>query len=277
MAAVPRKCHSLTRRKEQEMKRILLTSLVFAFVTLLGSAIAFADIKGNGLPPGPRYMLNVIAFDNCPAGDFTGSNRHMIAVQSNFGTIDPDNSTTSNQAGTLYRDMVKTNTISLTSTPAELGNVFEVLDGNACSKGGAEFRLPADPYDCGTGTTNDPNCVNEDLTFQEYQVFVRLVGKPNTKIGVTTCAVDDMDTQDPSDDAIVCSTENVIRVRMTGKGSMQFSDVSKQLLTVCLDTDASGTCDTRYALFDPALYGYFWQWNTDGKAHAQLVFIPVPD
>ncbi len=259
------------------MKRIILIFTLLAVVIILGYSVALAG-NGNNLPPGPRYTLNVIAFDNCPAGDFTDSNRHMIAVQADFGTIDPVNGTTSTQAGKLLKDFVSTNTISLTATPPELGNFFQVLDGNACNKGGAEFMLPADPYDCGTGITNDPSCINEDLTFQEYKVFVRLVGKPNTKIGVTTCAVDDNGTpDDTSDDFIVCSTENVIKVRTTGKNSMQFSDVSKQLLTICVDTDGNGTCDARYALFDPAFYDYFWQWNTDGKAHAQLVFIPMPD
>jgi len=256
-----------------------LPVLIFVMFLALTFSIALAGI-GNNLPPGPRYMLNVIAFDNCPAGDFTDSNRHMIAVQADFGVIDPEAGTTSNQAGTIYRAMIRENTISLTQTPPELGNVFQVKDGNACSKDGAEFMLPADPYLCGEDgkIINDPDCITEDLYFQEYKVYVRLVGRPGTKIGVTSCAVDPLDPENPSgDDPIVCSTENVIKVRATGKGSMQFEDVSKQLLTLCLDTDANGTCDTRYALFDPALYAYFWQWNTEGKAHAQLVFIPIPD
>lgn len=256
-------------------KSICLLTVLLSLTLIYDIAVAG---NGNNLPPGRRYVLNVIAFDNCPAGDFTDSNRHMIAVQADFGIIDPEAGTTSNQAGTLYRDMIRTNTISLTMTPPEFGNVFQVLDGNACGNGGgAEFMLPANPYDCGTDNINDPACINEDLTFQEYRVFVRLVGKPNTKIGATTCAVDDMGTDDTSDDTIVCSTENVIKVRMKGKNSMRFEDVSKQLLTICLDTDENGTCDVRYALFDPALYDYFWQWNTQGRAHAQLVFIPNPD
>ncbi len=260
------------------MKKFMyIAAILLSFTFIYGFAIAG---EGNGLPSGPRYMLNVIAFDNCPAGDFTDSNRHMIAVKADYGIIDPVGGTTSNQAGTAYKDMIRTNTISLTQTSAELGNVFQVIDGNACSKGGAEFMLPADPYLCGENgvVTNDPACINEDLNFQEYKVYVRLVGKPNTKIGVTTCAVDPVDPLNPADtDPIVCSTENVIKVRTTGKNSMQFEDVSKQLLTICLDTDGIGGCDTRYALFDPALYAYFWQWNTEGKAHAQLVFIPIPD
>jgi len=254
------------------MKKSLSVLVLVLSLTLI-SSIALAGEKGNGLPPGPRYMLNVIAFDKCPAGDFTDSNRHMIAVQADYGTIDPENGTTSTQAGNPISQFVNTNTIALTPTPTALGNTFQVIDGNACSKGGAEFMLPADPYECGTGITNDPTCTGENLAFQEYKVYVRLVGKPNTKIGVTTCATEPVE----GEDIIVCSTENVIKVRMTGKDREQFENVSRQLLTICLDTDGNGTCDTRYPLFGAPLYDYFWQWNTEGKAHAQLVFIPIPD
>src|SRR5512139_34792 len=106
--------------------------LVLVLSLTLSYSIVLAGDKGNGLPPGPRYMLNVIAFDNCPAGDFTGSNRHMIAVQADFGTIDPESGTTSTQAGKLVSQFVNTNTIALTPTPEALGNTFQVIDGNAC-------------------------------------------------------------------------------------------------------------------------------------------------
>ena len=253
--------------------------LFLLFVLMIISGIAYAG-QGNNLPPGPRYMLNVIAYDkdHCPAGDFTGSNRHMIAVQADFGDIDFVNETTSNQGGNLYKDIVRANTISLSLSP---DNDFRVSDGNACSKGGAEFMLPADPYMCDDGDgvpdLNDPDCINEDLTFQEYRVFVRLVGRPGTGIGATTCAVDELEPLDLDDDIIVCSTESVVKMRMTGKGSMKFADKTKELLTLCLDTTGDSFCDTRVALFDSSLYDYFWQWNTSGKAHAQLVFIPIPD
>jgi len=93
------------------MKKILFSILVGGLVLSLGYGTALAGLKGNGLPPGPRYMLNVIAFDkdNCPAGDFTGSNRHMIAVEADFGTIDTATGTTSNQAGTDKNVMIKQN------------------------------------------------------------------------------------------------------------------------------------------------------------------------
>jgi len=217
-------------------------------------------------------MLNVIAFDNCPAGDFINSDGHMIAVKANYDPYsDSSRPLTGTQAGQLASQLAKTNTIALTQ-----GSDFQVLDGNACNKGGAEFMLPADPYTC---PADDANCLNTDPTFQAYKVFVRLVGKPKTGIGVTTCATETV--TDPTtlltQDIIACSTENVVKVRATGKGSMQFDDVSKELLTVCLDTSGDGKCDIRYPLFATQLADYFWQWNTSGKAHAQLVFVPIPD
>ncbi len=43
------------------------------------------------------------------------------------------------------------------------------------------------------------------------------------------------------------------------------------------NASGDGKCDVRYPLFATQLHDYFWQWNTQGKAHAQLVFIQVPD
>ena len=259
------------------MTKKLLTSLFALGLTLfLGCGIALAG-NGNGLPPGPRYMLNVIAFDkdHCPAGDFTGSNRHMIAVEADFNADD----LTANQAGTGKNAMIKQNTIKLAQ-----GDHFRVKDGNACgSKQGAEFILPADPYSCtladGTVATDDPACIGEDLSFQEYNVFIRLVGAKNSGVGITTCADEavDIDADGVIEDTILCSTENVVKMRSTGKGAMKFEDVTRQLLTLCLDTDGDTVCDARYPLFAAELEDYFWQWNTSGKAHAQLVFIPIPD
>ena len=65
---------------------------------------------------------------------------------------------------------------------------------------------------------------------------------------------------------------------MRAKGKVaKFENVTRQLLTLCLDTDGDTVCDARYPLFADELEDYFWQWNTKGKAHAQLVFIPIPD
>lgn len=239
------------------MRKFLLICLTLALVVPLTYSISFAG-NGNNLPPGPRYMLNVIAFDNCPNGDFTNSNRHMIAVKASYSPNLTD------------INLDRTNIIKLTESQ---DNDFRVIDGNACNKGGAVFELPANPFECGTGIVNDPACTGEDLTFQVYKVFIRLVGKPQTGIDVRTCAIDPL--LDP--DAIVCSTENYVKVRETGKGKMVFDDVTRQLTTLCINTDLDPGCDKRVGIFDSDYYDYFWAWGTDGKAHAQVVFYPIPD
>lgn len=63
------------------LTRKTLSALLVAGV--IASPAAMAG-QGNGLPPGERFVLNIIAFEQCPAGDFTGSNRHMIAVEAGY-------------------------------------------------------------------------------------------------------------------------------------------------------------------------------------------------
>lgn len=230
---------------------------------------ASSQATGNGARSGYRYTLNVIAFENCPDNPFTDSNRHMIAVQAGF-TDDPD--------GKKPTEITRVNDILL-----EEGD-FQVADGNACDRDGARFLLPANP--CADADPNDGVCEGEDPTFQEYEVYLRLVG-PKGGIEVTTCATDpglcvdgvcedgSACTVDSDCDVIACSSEDLVEVRTRGK---KFEDVTKDLLTVVLDTDGDGIDDSRIELFHPALRDFFWNWNpTSGKPHAQLFFMPFPD
>jgi len=218
-----------------------------------------AQTKGNGLPKGQKllYNLEVIAYDgdHCPAGDPGG---HRIAVKADVND---------NPNGVKVDALVRQNDIMLAPGP------FAVLDGNACTDGVASFQLPLNPC----AETLDQACSLDDPTFQEYEVYTRLVGKPGTGIDVTTCATNDGGTPtDTTDDIVVCSTESLIDMRQKGQAP-KFVNHSKELLTVCLATVTPGVCDTRVALFAPQLQDFFWNWNTDGKAHAQLFFVAVPD
>lgn len=237
-----------------------------------GTTFAQGMGMGSGAATGKGgFLLNVVAYDNCPAGEFTDSNRHHIAVQADYQL---------DQSGNLAGTIVRTNTIKLTSSG--VGGDFQVLDGNACAdrgKDGAEFVMPIDVNNC------DADCPVEDPEFTQYRVHVRMVGQPGGSINVTTCAEETDDTifddndGDTGDLNILCSTESVVEVRETGNGKMRFIDYTKELLTLCLDTfddgNFDGNCDERVALFDPRLTEYFWQWDTWGRAHAQLVFKPV--
>jgi hypothetical protein len=236
------------------MDRIARAALTVVLIGFL-STTASAGVKGNGLPPGPRYVLQIIAYENCPAGDFTGSNRHQISVKASF-PVNGDLS--SNQGGKKASDLIRQNTIGLAPSP---DGSIQVMDGNACrgGKDGAEVLLPID-------------------VSATYTVYVRLVGGPNTGIGATTCAEQWVDDNldglvDEDEIYILCSTEQVIEMRQKGKGGLKFVDRTDELLTVYADVNGDGMLE-RVPLFDASLENYFWQWNTKGRAHAQLVFMP---
>lgn len=232
--------------------------LIVAAIGLL-AAPAFAA-KGNDLPSGQKvqYNLQIIAYDvaNCPQHDAYDTGRHQIAVKADVGSNHPDR--------VLASALVRDNDILLSEGPE-----FRVLDGNACIDGVAEFQLP-NPL--ASSSVTDP-------TFPVYQVWLRLVGKPYTGIDVATCVTDTLGTADTSDDIVRCSVEEIELTRGKGKNSApKFQNVSRELLTVCADTSLTpdGICDVRIPLFSGTYYGYWWDWGTDGKAHAQVVFVQSP-
>jgi hypothetical protein len=129
---------------------------------------------------------------------------------------------------------------------------FQVIDANGTDGNGALFQLP-NPDPDGDGVT-------------AYSVYARALGKPGGNATATSCVTDDTGTY--------CSTESVLLVRGTGKSS--FSNVSRELLSVCLDTDGDGACDTRTSLFGDDAYSYLWQYDNNGLRLAQLRFYEVP-
>jgi len=202
------------------MKNLSFTPVALAFVAFF-AAPAFAthvSLNGNGLPhiPGNNsYHLNIHAYDHCLGGTFDGSDRHTISVKSSL-------------LGGGHPDLLQTNDILLKAGPD-----FRVLDGNACDDP-AEFQLPAN-------------------VSTEWEVYFRLVGKPNTSVDIATCGT--------IDGAIVCGTA-LVKTRTAGQP--KFTDETRKLLTIdgaLLFTDAT----------DP-----WWDWQATDKAKAQLVFVPAP-
>lgn len=78
-----------------------MKKLTSFLITLLSLTVIYGiALAGNGnrLSSDPKYLVDLIAFDNCPTDDFTDSNRHMAAVKIDFAD-------------------------------------FRVIDGNVCNKG----------------------------------------------------------------------------------------------------------------------------------------------
>jgi hypothetical protein len=213
---------------------------------------------GNGAPSGGHYNLNILGKTTCAGDDLTGSNRHTIQVLLNFD--DGDNS------GQLLTELDRRNKIFLAAGD------FQVLDGNACDGDGAKFQLPANEITCNLA---DPDCFN-DPTFQGYYVYVRALGKPGGSATITTCAAgagDDGVLGTP-DDEVICSSENVVLVRDTGRS--KFSNKTKELTTIVADIDGDGLAE-RVGIFDDSLHTYFWDYDNQGLRLAQLRFYPIAD
>ena len=154
---------------------------------------------------------------------------------------------------------------------------FEVLDCNALDKDKtASFQLP-DPTE-GTNGCTDTTC---DLA---YQVWIRVLGQPGKTVTVgPTCATEaggvDFDGDGVFDEE-VCSTETIDVPSANnggkGNGGAKFTNVSKELLTICANTDDDPACDIRVALFDDRLEDYLWNFDSDGARNTQLRFVVEP-
>lgn len=222
------------------MKNINSVAVCFAIALLL-AVPAFA---GNGAPSGSHYNLNIIGMATCKTADLTDSSRHTIFVDLNYSDAtptDPTPTTSLNPKNKIY---------------LQEGS-FQVIDGNACD--GAIFQLPKN--DCSTLTvTNVSGCT--------YDVYIRGLGSPqnNPYAQMTTCRTDTTVSE------FQCSTETVTVERNKGKST--FTNVTKELTTLCLDTDADTKCDTRVTLFEDPMYQYFWDYDNHGLRLAQLRFYP---
>ncbi len=242
------------------MRKTFYGSIAVVLVAFMAApSFAGKGMKGNNAPSGSHYNLNILGKDNCPGDDLTGSNRHTIFVLLNYNDDTP-------HTWTPTTSLDKRNKIFLTE-----GEDFAVLDGNACDGDGAIFQLPANPFHC---PSSDIECELNDPTFQEYEVFVRGLGKPGGHAEITTCMQQDNPDTVEVDPEYICSTETV-EVWRRGKKS-SFDKVTKKLTTILADVDEDGRLE-RVGLFEDPYFGFFWDYDNFGLRLAQLRFYPITD
>jgi hypothetical protein len=150
------------------------------------------------------------------------------------------------------KDITVTTKILLSQSAAS--GEFAVLDKNG-TDGDASFSLPA------------PG---------SYTVWARALGTPGGKAKITTCA-EDVVLNDPG---VICSTQNEVFVRGTGKSS--FRNVTNALTTITLDQVADSAAvaacgSAQVNLFDPCLQGFFWQYDNNGLKLLQVRFYAMQE
>ncbi|HEU5175675.1 MAG TPA: hypothetical protein VFT96_13045 [Gemmatimonadaceae bacterium] len=135
---------------------------------------------------------------------------------------------------------------------------FDILDADG-TDGTAAFQLP------------DPDPDNDGETW--YGVYVRPKGKPGKSMNITTCATADWDNDPATPDEELCSLEKAVLVRDTGKPRVD--NVSKELLTACVDTNDDQVCDERVFLFDDRAEDYLWSVDNYGLRNVEVRFLEI--
>jgi hypothetical protein len=222
-------------------KAALITVAILAAIPL---TVGFA-LAGNGAPSGTHYNLNLLGKATCPGDDLTGTNRHTIMVKLNFSDPDANDILGDNPGNIVTLD--KTNKLFLAS-----GADFQVTDGNACDKGGAAFTMPAN-------------------VATAWEVYLRELAKPGGTGHLTTCGIDaGLDgIAGTADDGVMCSSNNVLLVRNTGKISFrnvtdELTSMTIQVLTGYDDLGNPIYEEVTIPVFDSMLYQYFWDYDNNG-------------
>src|SRR2546421_1821310 len=219
---------------------------VLLLLVLASATPGFAQ-TGNGAPNGAHYNLNIIGVENPKTDPLTGSDRHTIFVA--LGN----------------KNSAVTSKIYLTQGDFQVcdGNAFDAAydcSGNQIQAQGAVFQLP-----CNTNIPADITCEGGTVS-ASYEVWGRALGQPGGGAVITTCATDPL-----LNGAIICSTENTLRVFVRRSGKSTFTNVTNQLTSLVADIDGNGTFE-RVALFSGGLVDFFWQYDNNGLRLAQLRF-----
>jgi hypothetical protein len=227
--------------------------------TLLALAVVLPAYSqtGNGAPSGAHYNLNIIGVSKGKTANLTNSDRHTIFVA--LGSKNNGVSTS----------------IYLTQGPFQVcdGNGFDQaydcngtpISVNGSNKLGAVFQLPCDTATVGGTTTG--TCPSG--TSEAYSVWARALGGPGGSATITTCAYDNTGT-------LVCSTENAVLVR--GSGKQMFKDVTTDLTTLSCTAGTAGcpclTGTCTFEIFDSSFEQFLWDYDNQGLRLAQVRFYP---
>ncbi len=180
------------------MRKLGLAIVALALAGFV-SGPAWATDKGTGLPHGSQsdwFKLNILAFDQCPAGAMDGTNRKTIVVQ--------DSIVTDVNVHRHVKDILSTNDILLFDSG---GDSFEIRDGNACDADPAELLLPT-------------------LVATEWDVFITLIGKLGSKVDAALCATVEVE-EDVFEE--LCS---ITTVKIRTKGKKSYVNVTDELLLI---------------------------------------------
>lgn len=217
------------------MKKLIAIVLAVTLLAVSGGVVLAG--KGNDVPSGPHYNLNIIGMEKQKNSNIGCGEGHRIFVELNS------------------RGKIPTR-ILLTEGD------FGVVDCDG-TDGTAAFQLP-NPDPENTGTT-------------EYSVYIKLMGKPGGDIIMDTCATDPLTGEEVCSDYKVVKVrttgkgsqkfENVSKelLYIYAWVCVDYDEATKK----CLEYEYM-----RVPLFSDDLEDYLWRYDNNGVRIAQLRFYP---
>jgi hypothetical protein len=228
-------------REIKKSGKMALGIVVVVAVLAAGAAVVLAG-KGNEVPSGPHYNLNIIGMDKQKNPNIDCGEGHRIFVQLGGG-----------------------NKGRLTTRILLQEGDFAVIDCNG-TDGEAKFQLP------------NPDPTNSGTTL--YSVYIRLLGKPGGDIIMDTCATDPLTGEEICSDYKVVKVREVGKGKKN-KFENVSQELLYIYAWVCVDYDnVNKECVEyeymRVPLFSDILEDYLWRYDNKGVRLAQLRFYEVP-
>jgi hypothetical protein len=230
-----------------KLAKVIAIAMVLAMALIVSSVSA-----GNGIDlKGQHYNLNLIGMKNAKNMPANLDSGNVIFVAMGNG------------------DKLQTR-IYLAQ-----GDNYQVLDKDG-TDGNARFQLPK-PY------VGEDDIINPDACTSQYQIYVRVNGKPGGTGSMKTGACNTTDMIEGPEGYPICVQDGdytwyhseVVELSSHMNGG-KFTQVTHELTTIEID-------ETHYGLFServPAEFGemfYFWELMNDGMKLIQLRFYPTPE
>jgi len=238
------------------MKRLILP-VVALVVFALGCGVAFAgNLNTGGTLKGKHYTMNIIGHKNVWNGnDANGSTIFIPLHTTNNSTAFTCEEVDSNHQVNFIDDTYPTFTNVEPTNGVRIGfkagSSFEIIDRDA-TDGYAEVQVPV----AGAGK------------YITYDVYMRVLGKPNTCMDIDGYAYD-------LEQGLWFLSGHVDINRTTGKST--FVKVT-DLFDVWFCTVVAGVCDPatvrEISVFDDVFDSYFWQVQNDGTRLVQVRLYP---
>lgn len=225
-----------------------------AVAALIGTMAVSAQTKGNGGPSGAHWGFNIIGHPKGISGDDSNGRSIMVPLRNATG---PDQ-ITCEQDQVIFTDDIAPTFQTQAPTGARIyfkpGTTFEIIDRDATDANGATIQVP----------------VQEDGETISFDIYIRVLGKPNTCMDIDAFALD-------ADQGLYFWAGRVDLNRKTGKSV--FVKVNELFeVNFCEVDPDSNTCvpgtEELLSVFNDVFSQYFWSILNNGTRLVQVRLYP---